>query len=1334
LSTLVEGVEYHSDVELKGLVKDTRIDLWGNLTVPKFERLELRNVTVVFHNDGTSLFGLRTLDCTELVLSDGDGDANTTDDMTNISGDGMPWFLKVGAGRFEIRNVVFQNVGIGRIRIGAGTIQIRGLKLTGLNVDAIVNGEEIMISDSVISALASIKNITIISTICNLSGCNFTALNLSIYKLSGIGTEGPPVTLNIVNCAFRDCRLNIAFTQDANIRASSFNATDFFCEPSTANLTVSHSSYSGSHLYSGILSYAVNNSISNTSFDGFEYGFKDWWLSEKTILEHCNFTRCMYAIWSTVPLFRANEIRIRLSQVGLFLNVPHDSFLSNISVEGCRTGIYMYRCSGNHTLENGSFSEINGTAVVIEDVRALDLTSGRFYNTTFGVRILNYPNLTFTRLEFHNNSFEGFTTAIECNWPWSYVWANVSICNNSFNGRYFSEINDTAVFMNDSFAQRTNWITINDNVVRDCRFGMQFNITTLTARPFITFINNAFYGCKIALNCSGVQRCMIEGLVLKDFETGVRLRHINNLQMTNVSISSGDDGLQIHDCKNLSLSGLNISNVTQRALWATFVNRATWTIPEPTCFEDCRISTVGEIRIDAALTLRNVTIHITRPFYKSDYGIFISRGVEVCLESSSVIGDGFPFKFEWGCDFRATNSSIIGCGRILVPQEETGLYAYGSTLELVNVRLKECGRGLVLKDSVATLELCHINALDIGLHLISSNATVAGTRIEGAVIGFFLNDSKLEISNSVVNNVNYSVKALESVLLVYETEMYSSFMSVDLENTTALIRGSRIASTVSLFRIDRSYLEIWAGLLDTPDHFGTVHESSHVRIYNVSSSNRWNVTYFRSFVEVYWSHDVSAVYRWNHSLPVIERIFVFEDDDSVPIGSLALDPDRSFRRLWLLEKTITSIEEIMSGPYIYRIAENDVFGEVQVLGDQPSRIVIEVRDISPPEVTIEKRLKGLLLNTTVVPFTGAVHELGSGILRIQYTLDELIWSDLPPEDGDWESVLEVFDGDYTLTVRVEDLDGNMAVAITDFAIDTIPPRPVFISPKNGTAMANLTTVVEGHVLPGKGSPIVLCRFQGVPVVLNSNGHFRVVVDLVSEGPSSFTVEACDEAGNLGASTIVIVRDLTPPTLLLDPYPKLTNQPELTTRVACADVQGAIVTLDSKHVATLVNDTFYMGLALEEGRNLFILAAEDTLGNRVELTLKVVLDTQLNGTIAAPPDHAELKTTTIELVIMTDPHAYVRVVDHTNWFNVVYNSTTVLLLELEPGVHHRLVVEFRDAANNTLVQAVSVTCHEPKDLTTRSTWNALSTYLFLGLCLGILLVAILLIVKRQRSTD
>jgi hypothetical protein len=167
-----------------------------------------------------------------------------------------------------------------------------------------------------------------------------------------------------------------------------------------------------------------------------------------------------------------------------------------------------------------------------------------------------------------------------------------------------------------------------------------------------------------------------------------------------------------------------------------------------------------------------------------------------------------------------------------------------------------------------------------------------------------------------------------------------------------------------------------------------------------------------------------------------------------------------------------------------------------------------------------------------------------------------------------------------------------------------------------------------------------------------------------------------------------------------------------------------VSINGNLVAKVSNGTFETVHVLGLGRNDLTIEAVDAVGNRVTTMRTVVLDTRVNGEVVSPANGAVLRDAYVLLSIETDPNAWVRVRDRTDWILAPANGTMGMWVTLEEG-ENQLVVDFRDEANNTFVAVVDVVVR-PEEGGGSATWSPLP-WIGLG---TIAVVAVILVVHRR----
>ena len=228
------------------------------------------------------------------------------------------------------------------------------------------------------------------------------------------------------------------------------------------------------------------------------------------------------------------------------------------------------------------------------------------------------------------------------------------------------------------------------------------------------------------------------------------------------------------------------------------------------------------------------------------------------------------------------------------------------------------------------------------------------------------------------------------------------------------------------------------------------------------------------------------------------------------------------------------------------------------------------------------------------------------------------------------------------------------------------------------------------------------------------------------GENIFVAEVQDLAGNVGTARLTIVRDTSPPDLVVDTIPPYSRELNITITGHVTDLLETMLTVNGRLEATLVKGTFSVNLTLVNGRNTLLIEAVDALGNTARSEHLVVQDNLINGSIFNPVEGDVVHRVELVVSVYTDPGAWARVVDHTDW-TYTENGTLDLLVRLDKHVENDLLVEFRDAANNTVHDTVTVThvkVEEDKE------WTILLWSIFAVIALVALAVVVIWGLKRR----
>ncbi|MCK5251695.1 MAG: hypothetical protein KAQ96_02050, partial [Thermoplasmata archaeon] len=118
-----------------------------------------------------------------------------------------------------------------------------------------------------------------------------------------------------------------------------------------------------------------------------------------------------------------------------------------------------------------------------------------------------------------------------------------------------------------------------------------------------------------------------------------------------------------------------------------------------------------------------------------------------------------------------------------------------------------------------------------------------------------------------------------------------------------------------------------------------------------------------------------------------------------------------------------------------------------------------------------------------------------------------------------------------------------------------------------------------------------------------SARFNTVVGIPEEGLNAVDIWSEDMAGNNWSTTVIVVRDTTPPDLTVGQLPEYTNIAAFTVQ-GSTDDPDATVTVNGE-VVTLTGLTFAHFVTLNEGPNTITVEAEDDLGNAAEPIIQVV---------------------------------------------------------------------------------------------------------------------------------
>lgn len=362
--------------------------------------------------------------------------------------------------------------------------------------------------------------------------------------------------------------------------------------------------------------------------------------------------------------------------------------------------------------------------------------------------------------------------------------------------------------------------------------------------------------------------------------------------------------------------------------------------------------------------------------------------------------------------------------------------------------------------------------------------------------------------------------------------------------------------------------------------------------------------HLRTVVNILYYLEISV--KWQNDAPIVgAHVQVVNTTDDFLAGGFS-DANGSIGRQPVLSRSIFQygrVVEVSHSPLrLVATVRNITSAEQQHVFDGNSKTTVTVQDSTRPFLHLLSPPDGHLQNSTTLVVKGVVVELESGLDSVEVSLDGTTWVEVSTANMTWTLVLTVGEGVHVITARVTDMVGNEARAtIANVTIDLTPPEINIQVPEHPGAITNRTTAwIVGRTDPGAR---VLIDWKDE--IENPNGTFMAQVDLTREGRNDFLVTIIDHAGNTNRTKVTFTRDTSPPIILLDRIPDLTNETILPVSGSVIEVHLSSLTLNG---VPLMNRTFHTTITLVEGANTITVIAIDVVGNLAVVERVVMLDT------------------------------------------------------------------------------------------------------------------------------
>ncbi|MHA2035502.1 MAG: beta strand repeat-containing protein [Promethearchaeota archaeon] len=329
-------------------------------------------------------------------------------------------------------------------------------------------------------------------------------------------------------------------------------------------------------------------------------------------------------------------------------------------------------------------------------------------------------------------------------------------------------------------------------------------------------------------------------------------------------------------------------------------------------------------------------------------------------------------------------------------------------------------------------------------------------------------------------------------------------------------------------------------------------------------------------------------------------------------------------------------------------------------------INVSASDNTPPAVIITAPSNNAYVSGTSVAIIGTVIDLGSGVLGSSveaYVTNttgtnntvSLSYTD-PGYSGTWDST-SIFDGDFNITVKAQDNDGNTNVTeyITvkadntapSIAIDSVIPDPsngiTVITASNSSSDIDVNGIRANITDPSSGETYVDLIYQGIN---KWNGTFTVT----QNGDYTIYINATDFASNTATvGPTSITGDVSIPTITLTVTP---------------DPSNGVTTIQAFNTTDVISGSLLANVSTPSGYIYPILTYQGANQWTGFFDVKIYGDglytTNVNGTdlagnvgYAIPVDiDGDLTNPTITLAVIPDPSNGITTIQ-------VYNTTEIV---------------------------------------------------------------------------
>jgi len=598
------------------------------------------------------------------------------------------------------------------------------------------------------------------------------------------------------------------------------------------------------------------------------------------------------------------------------------------------------------------------------------------------------------------------------------------------------------------------------------------------------------------------------------------------------------------------------------------------------------------------LTLNGVHMDINSD---ANYRRFVDvqAGGELTIDGCNITAYNpfIPYKFTSAGKVKVNNSVLEKAGWAPGTDGETaGFYMNGGQLTMTGSAIQACYSGLILRGVTAQLEASSIDDNSVFAADLKSSVLEMRNGTMGGASQYLLQldtNSRAEMINSVFDQNKVNLVDGPSIINVWwyftvkvqwvngdpapganvnltdskGTRVFSKVTDITGNTTTELVQeytqksSSKTAYTPHIINVTKSTMTS-----ETP--------------VNINQSMYLKFTFIDSTLP-----ELNVLTPMNGGSQRNRTVDVRGTSRDIESGIQKVEVCWNNATWWLANTTDNWAKwnitfDLYSGSYTFKTRATNFAGLVRY-----QNITFSIDD-QVPFLIIDAPKDGFATNQSALTVTGKT-ERGANV-TVNISGYEYV---MVNNNGTFSGLVDLAEGPNSLFIMTTDMAGNTNSTTRTVILDTIPPWIKL-------ELARVSFTSQQSVAVNGTTDGVYVTVNGQLAFLNGTNFTKTVILNTGAGVSNTTIDvvARDSVGNSNRTTIYVMKDSTPPSVILQTPPDNMLSNGSTIYVNGTTEPGATVTINGIGVLVDAGGNFTYPFDLSEGINTLTIVTTDPAGN------------------------------------------------------------------------------------------------------------------------------------------